>query len=80
MCERGGLAYHNKAGAGVNVGVKARVRGTVKNANDHPNGGRNRSLLCSRTPWGYPAKKSRFPSTKTKMKTLAKRLVAEAGS
>jgi len=37
------------------------VRGTVKNANDHPNGGRSRALRCSRTPWGQIAKKSRKP-------------------
>jgi ribosomal protein L2 len=42
--------YRNKAGYSVNIGIKARVRGTVKNANDHPNGGRNRAVKCSRTP------------------------------
>jgi ribosomal protein L2 len=68
----------HKAGQFKNRGIKPLVRGTVKNANDHPNGGRNRSLLCSKTPWGYTTKKSRFPASKTKMKTLAKRLVAAA--
>ena len=78
MHEQGGLFYLNKAGAYVNAGVKPRVRGTVRNSNDHPNGGRNRSLLCSKTPWGYPAKKSRFPAAKTKMKALAKRMLDDA--
>jgi len=51
-----------RAGAQRNAGISPRVRGTVKNANDHPNGGRSRSLRCSKTPWGYVAKKSRRPN------------------
>jgi ribosomal protein L2 len=39
-----------KAGFYVNKGRKSRVRGVVKNPCDHPNGGRARSLLLSRTP------------------------------
>lgn len=50
-----------KAGRGINMGLKPRVRGTVKNACDHPNGGRSRALRLSRTPWGVPTKKSRKP-------------------
>jgi hypothetical protein len=52
---------HPKAGFSRNMGHSPQVRGTVKNANDHPNGGRSRSLRCSRTPWGLTAKKSRRP-------------------
>ena len=62
-----------KAGSAVNAGKSPRVRGTVKNANDHPNGGRCRSLRLSRTPWGYTAKRSRTPRLKTKLKPLDKR-------
>lgn len=58
-----------KAGYNVNKGIKPRVRGTVKNACDHPNGGRTRSLKLSMTPWGFPAKKSR----KSKKKNVFKR-------
>jgi len=28
------------------------VRGTVKNPNDHPHGGRTRAVKWPRTPWG----------------------------
>jgi hypothetical protein len=54
-------------------GQKPRVRGTVKNANDHPNGGRTRSLRLSQTPWAQPAKKSRRPRLNLRLKVLAKR-------
>lgn len=47
------------AGFNINRGVKPLVRGTVKNPNDHPNGGRSRALRLSRTPWGFPTKKTR---------------------
>lgn len=51
----------SKAGRAVNMGHKPQTRGTVKNAKDHPNGGRARALRLSRTPWGVPTKKSRLP-------------------
>lgn len=38
-------------------GKKPTVRGTVKNPNDHPNGGRTRSMLKYMTPWGKIVKK-----------------------
>jgi hypothetical protein len=47
------------AGFNINRGIKPTVRGTVKNPNDHPNGGRSRALRLSRTPWGFPTKKTR---------------------
>jgi large subunit ribosomal protein L2 len=48
-----------KAGYYINKGKKPTVRGIVKNPCDHPNGGRTRTILLSRTPWGKIAKKSR---------------------
>jgi len=36
------------------------VRGTVKNACDHPNGGRTRTLKKSKTPWGKIVKKKKY--------------------
>jgi large subunit ribosomal protein L2 len=39
-----------KAGFYVNKGKKPTVRGIVKNPCDHPNGGRTRTILLSRTP------------------------------
>ena len=48
-----------KAGFRYNLGFQPRVRGTVKNANDHPNGGRSRALRLSKTPWGLIAKRPR---------------------
>lgn len=38
------------AGDARRFGCKPRVRGTAKNPNDHPNGGRTRSLLLALTP------------------------------
>jgi hypothetical protein len=38
------------AGDGRRLGQKPQVRGTVKNPNDHPNGGRTRTLRLSQTP------------------------------
>jgi hypothetical protein len=51
--------HYPKAGSLRFRGCAPQVRGTVKNANDHPNGGRSRALRCSRTPWGLIAKKPR---------------------
>lgn len=64
---------NTKAGYWKNLGYATTVRGTVKNANDHPNGGRTRALKYPRTPWGKTAKKSRKPRVRTKLKTLVKR-------
>lgn len=64
----------NKAGYYVNKGNKPTVRGIVKNPCDHPNGGRTRTILLSRTPWGKIAKKSRKKSIFIKLKTLSKRM------
>jgi hypothetical protein len=63
------------AGDARRLGCRPRVRGTVKNPNDHPNGGRTRSLLLSLTPWAKPAKKPRGPRLVPKLKALAKRRV-----
>ena len=65
--------FIKKAGYFVKRGRKPTVRGTVKNACDHPNGGRTRSLKLSRTPWAKVAKKSRKPKLVLKMKIKAKR-------
>jgi len=64
----------NKAGFYVRNGRKPTVRGIVKNPCDHPNGGRARTILLSRTPWGKVAKKSRKQSLVKKLKSLSKRL------
>ena len=49
------------------------VRGTVRNPNDHPHGGRTRALRYPRTPWGRTAKCSRAPRALPRLKALAKR-------
>lgn len=54
-------------------GKKATVRGTVKNPNDHPHGGRTRAIKYARTPWGRGAKKSRHPNAHIKLRPLTKR-------
>lgn len=43
---------NNKAGFWRNQGIKSTVRGVAKNAVDHPNGGRTKSLKAPKTPWG----------------------------
>ena len=63
-----------KAGFYIKKGKKPTVRGVVKNPCDHPNGGRARSILLSRTPWGKVAKKSRKKSIINNLKILSKRL------
>lgn len=55
------------------LGVKPRVRGTVKNPNDHPHGGRTRAIKYPRTPWGKTTKKSRTPAPVTSLRPLPKR-------
>ena len=62
-----------KAGYYVNKGRKPTVRGIVKNPCDHPNGGRARTVLLSRTPWGKVAKKSRKRSDVINLRELSKR-------
>jgi ribosomal protein L2 len=42
--------FFQKAGYNKSKGWRSTVRGTVKNACDHPNGGRTRSLKLARTP------------------------------
>ena len=52
-CKQGvslGLLKNTKAGFWKNLGQAPVVRGTVKNPNDHPNGGRTRALKYPRTP------------------------------
>lgn len=39
-------------------GHRPRVRGVVQNPNDHPHGGRTRTVLRPRTPWSKPVLKS----------------------
>jgi len=64
---------NTKAGYWRNLGYSSTVRGTVKNPNDHPHGGRTRAIRYPRTPWGKTAKKSRKPRVRTKLKALVKR-------
>jgi hypothetical protein len=64
---------NTKAGYWRNLGYSSVVRGTVKNPNDHPHGGRTRAIRYPRTPWGKTAKKSRKPQVRTKLKALNKR-------
>lgn len=54
-------------------GFCPRVRGTAKNPNDHPHGGRTRAIKYPRTPWGKTAKKSRRPNPRLALKPLPKR-------
>jgi len=54
-------------------GARPTVRGTAKNANDHPNGGRTRALRLAQTPWARPAKKSRRPRQFVRLRALSKR-------
>jgi large subunit ribosomal protein L2 len=61
------------AGDARRYGQKPIVRGTAKNPNDHPNGGRTRALKLPQTPWARPAKKSRRPRLIVRLKVLAKR-------
>jgi hypothetical protein len=49
------------------------VRGTAKNPNDHPHGGRTRAIRYPLTPWGRTAKKSRAPRQTPRLKALRKR-------
>ena len=44
------------AGYWKKLGYKQSVRGVVKNPVDHPHGGRERTILWPRTPWGKTAK------------------------
>lgn len=44
------------------LGWSPKVRGTVKNPNDHPNGGRTKALRYPKSPWG---KTTKFPRKKT---------------
>jgi len=61
------------AGFNRRLGRRPVVRGTVRNPNDHPHGGRTRAIKYPRTPWGKTAKFSRPPRPVTKLKVLAKR-------
>lgn len=54
-------------------GFRPQVRGVAKNPNDHPHGGRTKSIKYARTPWGKTAKKSRKPSLLIEWKPLLKR-------
>jgi hypothetical protein len=54
-------------------GHRPLVRGTVRNPNDHPHGGRTRAIRCPRTPWGRVAKRSRSPRPRVQLKALKKR-------
>lgn len=69
------LARSNRsAGYYRRLGHTPHVRGTVKNPNDHPHGGRTRAIKCPLTPWGLVTKKSRQPKKVPKLKVLFKRL------
>ena len=54
-------------------GRSSTVRGVAKNPNDHPHGGRTKTIKTPLTPWGRVAKKSRKPQTTHKLRPLAKR-------
>jgi hypothetical protein len=43
------------------------------NPNDHPHGGRTKSIKYPRTPWGKTTKYPRPPRPKLKLKELSKR-------
>lgn len=67
------MLVHKKSSKYHQYGTRPQVRGVAKNPNDHPHGGRTKSVKYARTPWGRTAKKSRAPSNKTEWKTLSKR-------
>lgn len=69
-----GHTKSKKAGYYKKYGKKPTVRGIVKNPCDHPNGGRTRTILLSRTPWGKIAKKSRHKNIFKSLKVISKRL------
>ena len=52
------------------AGRRPIVRGTVKNPNDHPHGGRTRAIRYPRTPWGRTAKYPRPPRALPRLKKL----------
>lgn len=68
------LAITN-AGLNKRRGVASIVRGTVRNPNDHPHGGRTRAIKYPRTPWGRTTKNPRQPRPVPKFKALNKRKV-----
>lgn len=47
---------HTHAGFSRRLGHSPRVRGVVKNPIDHPHGGRERTVLWPRSPWGRSTK------------------------
>lgn len=47
---------YTRAGYWRRLGFKQTVRGVVKNPVDHPHGGRTRTVLWPRTPWGKSTK------------------------
>ena len=61
------------AGSSRRRGFSPQVRGVAKNPNDHPHGGRTKSVKYPRTPWGKTTKYPRPPRPKLKLKALSKR-------
>lgn len=76
----GGLAKIALSNAGLSkrLGVASIVRGTVRNPNDHPHGGRSRAIRYPRTPWGKTAKASRAPRLIPRFKVLKKRKLKQS--
>ena len=64
------------AGSSRRRGFSPQVRGVAKNPNDHPHGGRTKSVKYPRTPWGKTTKYPRPPRPKLKLKALSKRRTA----
>ena len=83
FASRGSLGFYNQpeifpattAGFWRQLGFAPQVRGTAKNPNDHPHGGRTGAIRYPLTPWGRTAKKSRSPRLVPRLKSLAKRKV-----
>lgn len=51
--------YLNKASKGYWIRKNLSVRGVAKNPVDHPHGGRTKTILSPKTPWGLTAKKNK---------------------
>lgn len=51
--------YYGKASSAPRGITRIIVRSCAKNPVDHPNGGRTRGKMLTKTPWGKPAKKNK---------------------
>ena len=66
-------SFTPKAGFMRRKGFAPVVRGVAQNPNDHPHGGRTKTIRYPRTPWGRTTKYPRPPRPKLKLGTLDKR-------